>query len=122
VGGLGCDGGSAAANANPATAKAPANRIATTIQSRTAETAERGSRTKVPAGAWEAVIIPMTRAGREFFRSCYVVFWPLEMAPRQAPVSAPRPSISSLKRWRSPRTRRVSSPAAEPKASAGPSA
>ena len=46
---------------------------------------------------------------------------PADTSPRQAPVSAPRLSIISLNRWRSPRTRRLSSPAAEPTASAGPS-
>lgn len=51
---------------------------------------------------------------------CSVV--PAETSPRQAPDSSPRLSISSLNRCRSARTRRASSPAAEPAASAGLSA
>jgi len=47
---------------------------------------------------------------------------PAETSPRQAPLSVPRSSISSLNRSRSPRTRRSSRPAAEPSASSGPSA
>jgi hypothetical protein len=53
-------------------------------------------------------------------RSYLVV--PAETSPRQAPLSAPRLSISSLNRSRSPRTRRWSRPATEPSASFRPSA
>src|SRR5580765_4858824 len=47
---------------------------------------------------------------------------PAETSPRQAPDSSPRPSISSLTRPRSPRTRLLSRPAADPACSSGPSA
>src|SRR5580765_7991024 len=47
---------------------------------------------------------------------------PAETSPRQAPDSSPRPSISSLNRPRSPRTRLLSRPAADPACSSGPSA
>ena len=42
-------------------------------------------------------------------------------SPRQAPVSVPRPSMSSLKRSRSPLTRRLTRPSASPTFSAAPS-
>ena len=59
---------------------------------------------------------------RTAHRTNYDFGWPASTSPRQAPLSAPRASISSLKRSRSPLTRRLSSPAAEPSCSAGPSA
>ena len=47
---------------------------------------------------------------------------PCSTSPRQAPLSTPRDSISSLNRFRSPLTRRSSAPTALPSDSLSPSA
>ena len=68
AGGVGCDCGNTAASVNPVAAKTAANRMATTIRRRSADSAGRASKTKVLAGAWVAVIDLMTRAAPDFFR------------------------------------------------------
>ena len=54
-------------------------------------------------------------------RALYAVLRSCRISPRQAPVSRPRTSMKSLKRWRSPSTRRLTTPSASPMFSTAPS-
>jgi hypothetical protein len=85
------------------------------------------SRTPLPDDQLAAAATTLRLEGAASFSpsSRYICAYsvvPAETSPRQAPLSAPRLSISCLNRSRSPRMRRASRPAEDPSCSASPSA